>query len=392
MTDFRDKELFIRPYELVDNHIDDYFKGSDITVFHEIPTLDIHLDVYHIKPEKSDFELLLSGGMSSIPTNVGGIARNSDSYKFAELMTVIPKGIDFGKMYPSGTKYDWIISMVKQSAKFPYFYDTWIGVGHTIQAHEEFKPYSDHTEYCGCLVLPTMTFPEDFQEIDSPNWTINIYGLFPLYKEELEFKIQRGLIWHAKDLLDKAIRQKDASKILYACLELRNCLEMVEFGMILASVEEEERAQLMVDAKPGQGINKVNDKLKSLKYKYQIFYKVVCETAGRLGNPFDFSRSASLKEKLSDYVNTHTRTPDELMFGSDYLKSASGIIQESIDFLEPASNKDKNSYTLQNLSIVTLNDEDKGIFDRWKNGIIKDESELREILKKQKDSADSNAR
>ena len=192
MTDFRDKEQFIEHYELVDKHIDDYFKGADITVFHEIPTLDIHLDVYHIKPENSDFELFLTGGMSSIPMNVSGIARNSDSYKFAELMTLIPKGIDFGKMYPSGTKYDWIISMVKQSAKFPHFYDTWIGVGHTIQAHEELKPYSVDTEYCGCLVLPTMTFPEDFQKIDSPNGTINIYGLFPLYKEELEFKIQRG--------------------------------------------------------------------------------------------------------------------------------------------------------------------------------------------------------
>ncbi|MBA4058605.1 MAG: hypothetical protein C0490_28070, partial [Marivirga sp.] len=83
-------------------------------------------------------------------------------------------------------------SMIKQSAKFPHFYDTWIGVGHTIQAHENMKPYSDDTEFCGCLVLPTMTFPEDFQKIHSPNGIINIFGLFPLYKEELDFKIQNG--------------------------------------------------------------------------------------------------------------------------------------------------------------------------------------------------------
>jgi hypothetical protein len=189
---FREKEQFTDHYDLVDKHISTYFNGADISVFHEIPTLDIHLDVYHIKPENSSFEVLLTAGMSSISMNVSEIPGNSDAYRFAELMTLIPKGIDFGIMYPSKTKYDWIISMIKQSAKFPHFYDTWMGVGHTIQADENGGPYSNDTKFCGCLVLPTMTFPKDFQKIASPHGVINIYGLFPLYKEELEFKIERG--------------------------------------------------------------------------------------------------------------------------------------------------------------------------------------------------------
>jgi hypothetical protein len=190
--DFRDKQQYTEHYDLLDKHIDRHFTGADINVFHEIPTLDIHLDVYHIKPKNSEFELLLTSGMSSIAMNVSEIPNGSQSYQFAELMTLIPKGIDFGIMYPSKTKYDWIISMIKQSAKFPHFYDTWIGVGHSIQADENMGPYSDDTAFCGCLVLPTMTFPKDFQKVHSPNGTINIYGLFPLYKEELTFKIQNG--------------------------------------------------------------------------------------------------------------------------------------------------------------------------------------------------------
>jgi hypothetical protein len=192
MSDFREKQQFIEHYELVANHIANHFKDSDINVFHEIPTLDIHLDVYHIRPKNSVFEILLTSGMSSIAMNVSEIEKNSESYQFAELMTLIPKGIDFGRIHPSGTKYDWIISMLKQSAKFPHFYDTWVGVGHTFQADEEMKPYSNDTNYCGCLVLPTMTFSKEFQTIDSPNGAINIYGLFPLYKEELDFKIKNG--------------------------------------------------------------------------------------------------------------------------------------------------------------------------------------------------------
>lgn len=207
MTDFRDKEQFADHYELVDKHIETFFKEADTNVFHEIPTLDIHLDVYHIRPKNSEFEILLTSGMSSIPMNVSGIPNDSDAYKFAELMVLIPKGIDFGKMYPSGTKYDWIISMIKQSAKFPHFFDTWVGVGHSIQADEEMKPYSDDTNYCGCLVLPTMTFPKDFQKIDSPNGVINVYGLFPLYKEELEFKIEKGFNEFIKFLIENNTKE-----------------------------------------------------------------------------------------------------------------------------------------------------------------------------------------
>ncbi len=190
--DFRAKQQYHEHYELIEKHIEGYFENAEVNVFHEIPTLDIHLDVYHVKPKDSGYELLLTAGMSSMAMNVNEIPKDADSYRFAELMVLIPKGIDFGKIYPGKTKYDWIISMIKQAAKFPHFYDTWVGVGHTIQADEDMKPYSDETDFCGCLVLPTMTFPEDFQKIDSPNGVINIYGLFPMYKEELEFKIENG--------------------------------------------------------------------------------------------------------------------------------------------------------------------------------------------------------
>ena len=190
--DFRDKKQYHDHYELISEHIDKYFGDVKINVFHEIPTLDIHLDVYHISPADANYDVLLTSGMSSIAMNVTEIPEHSESYKFAELMTMIPKGTAFGKIYPSNIKSDWILSMLKQTAKFPHFYDTWIGVGHTIQAEAELKPYSDQTKYCGCIVLPTMSFPEEFQTVKSKEGEINIYGLFPLYKEEIQFKIEHG--------------------------------------------------------------------------------------------------------------------------------------------------------------------------------------------------------
>jgi hypothetical protein len=199
--DFRDKPTFDDHYELVDKHLTKYFKDARISVFHEIPTLNIHMDVYHVRPANSEFEVLITSGMSSIAMNVSTQLKDPRNHQFAELMVLLPKGIDFGQVYPAGTKYDWIISMLKQSAKFPHFYDTWVGIGHSIQAEENMEPYSKDTEYVGCLVLPTMTFPKNFEKISSPRGPINIYSLFPLYKEELEFKIQNGFNAFAEFLI-----------------------------------------------------------------------------------------------------------------------------------------------------------------------------------------------
>ncbi len=91
-----------------------------------------------------------------------------------------------------------------------------------------------------------------------------------------------------------------------------------------------------------------------------------------------------LKTRLSNYVHTYTRTNEELHFNSDYLKTASKLINETINFIEYSLNRKGNSYLLQNICISTLNDQDKKILTDWKSGKIRDEDALKEILKKQK--------
>ena len=190
--DLKEKKQYLEHNEAVIKHIEKYLKDTKINVYHELVSLDFHLDVYYIQHKDYEFSLLLTSGMSSIEMNTNELPENKDLLKFAELMVMIPKGIDFGKIYPSKTPYDWILSMIKQTAKFPHLYDTWIGIGHTVQANENMKPYSADTNFCGCLVLPTVSFPEEFTEIKTKNGVINIYGLFPLYKEEIEYKIKNG--------------------------------------------------------------------------------------------------------------------------------------------------------------------------------------------------------
>ncbi len=79
------------------------------------------------------------------------------------------------------------------------------------------------------------------------------------------------LVFHAKDLREKSIRLKDVSKVLYACFELRNALELFEVTVLLSSVPEIYRQELLEISKNKNGIEKANKEFDGLKYKFQKF-------------------------------------------------------------------------------------------------------------------------
>lgn len=189
---FADRTHYHEHAAWIHDHLSKFFDDKLVSVFHEIPTLDLHLDVFFIKPENSTFNILLTCGMSTLKMEVDEQAGNPAEFEFAELMMLIPKEIEFEQVYSGQNKNDWIISILKQSAKFPHFYDTWIGIGHTLQAEMDMSPYSSGTEFVGALILPSVTFDKDFTEIHKNGRKINIYIVFPLYKDELEFKIENG--------------------------------------------------------------------------------------------------------------------------------------------------------------------------------------------------------
>ncbi|PQV44399.1 hypothetical protein CLV33_1254 [Jejuia pallidilutea] len=75
---FSDRKHYYEHAEWIDEHLDKFFDENLITVFHEIPTLDLHLDVYFIKPENAQFNILLTSGMSTLKNERFGKSRKSD--------------------------------------------------------------------------------------------------------------------------------------------------------------------------------------------------------------------------------------------------------------------------------------------------------------------------
>lgn len=200
---FHNKQHYDEHIECLTNHLSRYFKDDEITVFHEIVSLDFHLDVYFIKPDNRNYNILLTAGMSLLEMTVNSEIENRSDYLFAELMALVPKDLDFAEVFTGKEKNSWIISMLKETARFPHHYDTFIAIGHTLQATEDMQPYSSETEFIGCAILPSVTFDSDFTEFKCGDNKIKIYSVFPLYKNELDYKVQNGYAGLV-DLLNKA--------------------------------------------------------------------------------------------------------------------------------------------------------------------------------------------
>ena len=172
-------------FDAVEAHIEKYF-GKSEKVFHEMVSPDIHVDVYICDPtEERPYYTLVTHGMGAHRMN---IPEELSEYKLdrLELLVSLPKDWDINN---SDEKWYWPIRSLKSLARLPIDNDTWLGYGHTVGTPDN-EPYADCNFVSIMLTLPTM-FDLDSACCELPNGDlIRFYQLLPLYKEELDFKMQ----------------------------------------------------------------------------------------------------------------------------------------------------------------------------------------------------------
>ncbi|MBP1223685.1 hypothetical protein [Flavobacterium sp. 1355] len=64
LKDINGEEHFYENIESLEQHLDRFFEDDEITVFHEMLSLDFHLDVFLINCADNDFNILITSGMS----------------------------------------------------------------------------------------------------------------------------------------------------------------------------------------------------------------------------------------------------------------------------------------------------------------------------------------
>lgn len=174
----------------ISDHIERHL-GKVETVFHEILSDTVHIDVHWVKPNDNyPFVRLVTSGMSDLPMSTPG---GNSAPKYVELMISLPAQWQIDEESFKDESWYWPVRLLKLLARLPHKHNTWLGFGHTVPNGDPPEPYAANTALCGSIVLPSVSVPEDFHKLSiSTEKAITFYSVVPLYAEEMNLKLGKG--------------------------------------------------------------------------------------------------------------------------------------------------------------------------------------------------------
>lgn len=182
----------------VDAHVTEHF-GSPSTVWHELISPYVHVDVHVVAPtaERPVFTLVTSG-MSERPMS------SSSGDRYAELTMVLPPtwpsvdSDDFRR--PQGY---WPYKLLQDLAQLPHEFNTTLWSGHTVPNGDPPAPYAPNTKLSGALLVSPLIAPDGFETLRVDQREICFFAVVPLHRDEMQLKLDKGLD-PLFDLLDEA--------------------------------------------------------------------------------------------------------------------------------------------------------------------------------------------
>lgn len=177
--------------EQISDHIEKHL-GPIETVFHELVSDKVHVDVHFVKPTPEfPYVRLVTSGMSDLPMKAPDDERVP---KYVELLITLPPDWRLAQSDMEDERWYWPIRLLKSLARLPHQYDTWLGWGHTVPNGDPPVPYADNTRFCGAVVVPSVTVPQAFHTLSIEGVKeVTFYAAVPLYEREMNLKLRSGL-------------------------------------------------------------------------------------------------------------------------------------------------------------------------------------------------------
>lgn len=179
--------------EDIEKHVEKHL-GDTASVYHEVVSDLIHLDVLCVKPNEktNNHWVLITSGMSDLPMNV---PQSAEKYKYAELLCVLPNNWKIPEeSLGESDEFSWPIINMKYLARYVHKANTWFCHGHSFQNANPPVPFDKSVNFCATLFSYPIKFHRDFMTLKvNENKTIHFYATIPLYLEEMNFKLKKGL-------------------------------------------------------------------------------------------------------------------------------------------------------------------------------------------------------
>ena len=180
----------------LESHIKKHI-GECKTVLHELESPDIHLDVFVIEPnENYDGYTLVTVGAGAYRMKIPEEYEHPINSRRAEFLIRLPETWELPKDLSAPEEevdenWYWPIRWLKNVARRPVSFGTWLGWGHSVQC--EAGNFAENTGFCCLLVEMPYTFGNEAFRVDiGAQEHVHFYQLIPLYREEMEYKIHNG--------------------------------------------------------------------------------------------------------------------------------------------------------------------------------------------------------
>jgi hypothetical protein len=177
--------------QTIQSHLEEHI-GPFENVLDEIESPDLHIDIIPIPAsEERPFLTLCTMGMSAAPMCMPD---DADVLRFAELLIALPPDwpLSVEEFKSLGEDAWWPLRWLKELARLPINYDTFLAPGHTVPNGNPPEPFSENCPFAAFLVTPQSVAEESFDLLEVGNRLVAFLQMIPLYPEELKFKLQHG--------------------------------------------------------------------------------------------------------------------------------------------------------------------------------------------------------
>jgi hypothetical protein len=200
LNPFRKSKGNVSIIKSVSDHIETHF-GKIAWVMHEKESPLVHIDVYVVRATKDgNHQYLVTSGMSEKPMPVP--AEASDG-RYAELILGLPADWPLStEAFQDESNY-WPVRLLKGLARYAHENNTWLYAGHSMYWSNPPEAFASNTRMTSVLLLSPKLIPEESHIIHvRKNKHIRLWGVFPLYQEELELKM-RDSSYKLDELFDR---------------------------------------------------------------------------------------------------------------------------------------------------------------------------------------------
>ncbi len=186
----RETEIVIGDSELieaVEEHIETHI-GEIAFVLHPIISLYAHIDIHVVEAtEERPWVTLVTSGMSARPMTTPDDL--GPEYSRLELTLALPPDWPVRDQDP---RHHWPFRLLQFIGALPHEYDSWFWLGHTITNGNPPAPFAEDTDFIGALLSFPQQAGPDFASMAHGDHTIVFAGVYPLYEDEMDFKVAHG--------------------------------------------------------------------------------------------------------------------------------------------------------------------------------------------------------